>query len=1362
MSMKKCLVFGVFILLIASVFGTAIGIGVSVDGMESEVGTTYFSGGEGTEDDPYLIENVHDLQNISEDVTAHYELADDIDASETEDWNDGKGFEPIGFDEREFTGSLDGNGYNITDLYIDRSDTDYIGMFGFIGSEGSISDLGLVDSEVNGEETIGALAAWNAGTVDNSFNTGDVSGSEEEGSWEFTESEQVGGLIGVNTGTVEKSYTSGEVSTGGHVGGLIGYNTGTVKNSYATGNIITTSYFGVGGLVGQNYGTVETSNATGDVKGDGRVGGFIGANSGTVSNSHATGYVKGGRRVGGLVGANSYLIKNSYATGDVWGHSLVGGLIGDASGSLDNSYYNVNEVQINGGHHLTIGGLYEEQYQDWKEDMELDIDDYNETLQPLEECYEIEDVEGFRYLLGFADNEEYKFCLDDDIDLSEYPGLYIPYLAADFDGNGYNITNLSVDQPFGAQVGMFGHNDHGSIKNIGLLDINVRGERYVGGIVGRNVGSITDSYITGTIWGYGAIIGALVGSSSGSIENSHYNVNEVQINGGHHLMIGGLYEKQYQDWIEDMELDIDDYNETLQPSEECYEIKDVEGVQNLLGFAHNEEYKFCLGDDIDFSEEPGLYIPYLAADFDGKGYNISNLALDQSFGSYVGMFGQNAGGTVKNLTIVDAEVNGGGWYIGTIVGSNNGIIKDSYATGVVSGGGRAGGLIGLNRKRVEGSHFSGDVNGGGRVGGLVGTGRRVSNSYATGNVSGQSEVGGLIGMGGEVISSYSTADVTGNERIGGLIGRTEASITKSYATGNVAGEKDVGGLIGWNKGEPDNISNTYSTGNVDGVENVGGLIGRRTSGSVTNSYATGDVTGENNIGGLIGLIEGLGEMEVDGDTVFSSYATGNVEGVENLGGLIGSNIGGSITNSYATGNVGEQDESKTVGGLIGLNEDVVGRGGLVINSYSTGHVAGNEDLGGLIGINDGGDVSDSFWDTESSGIEESDGGTGKTTAEMKDVATYTDETTEGLEEPWDFVCNPNDDEGDEDIWNIDAYEEVNKGYPFLDWQDVELDKFELNVDSTEGGEVILPGEDTFEYEQWSEVDLEAVAEEGYRFVEWTGDTDTIEDTMSETTTIKMEDHHSITAHFEELDEYDLTINIEGEGSTDPEEGTHTYYDGEEVTVEAIPAEGWYFDQWTGDYEGTDEEITVTMDEDKSLTAWFEIYEYELDISIEGEGSVDIDPEQEVYEHGTEVELTAIPDEGWYFEEWTGDHESEDEEITVMMDDDKSVTAHFEVEEYTLTVNTDGEGSVEIEPEKAEYEHGEEVTLTAVPDSGWEFEEWTGDVPEEEEGEEITITMDDDKEITAVFEEEDEIPGFTSTLLLLAIIIAVAIYKKKKR
>jgi len=120
-----------------------------------------------------------------------------------------------------------------------------------------------------------------------------------------------------------------------------------------------------------------------------------------------------------------------------------------------------------------------------------------------------------------------------------------------------------------------------------------------------------------------------------------------------------------------------------------------------------------------------------------------------------------------------------------------------------------------------------------------------------------------------------------------------------------------------------------------------------------------------------------------------------------------------------------------VGGLVGWNHN----NSTISNSYATGSVSGYQDVGGLVGDNSTSTVENSFWDTETSSCSESDGGTGKTTEEMKYVRTFTDVAwSDGLDAPWDFVGNPYDDEGTDDDWNID-YTRINDGYPFLSWQD---------------------------------------------------------------------------------------------------------------------------------------------------------------------------------------------------------------------------------------------------------------------------------------------------------------------------------------
>jgi len=284
------------------------------------------------------------------------------------------------------------------------------------------------------------------------------------------------------------------------------------------------------------------------------------------------------------------------------------------------------------------------------------------------------------------------------------------------------------------------------------------------------------------------------------------------------------------------------------------------------------------------------------------------------------------------------------------------------------------------------------VIGGRLVGGLVGLNDgTISNSYSTGSMTGNDEVGGLVGKHswGALHNCYSIASVTGEEDVGGLVGRNDATtVNDSYCRGT--------------------ISDSYSRGNVTGQASVGGLVGATDHHiMVENSYSGGSVTGNNNVGGLVAFDE-FG-------TVSNSYSTASVTGVWKVGGLVGHNDDGTVSNSYSTGNV---TGDKYVGGLVGWNED-----GTVSNSYSSGTVTGNSPVGGLVGANDG-DVSNSFWDTETSGQATSDGGTGKNTTEMKNISTFRGAA-------WDIipVANPST-RNPSYIWNI-AYRMAS--YPFLSW-----------------------------------------------------------------------------------------------------------------------------------------------------------------------------------------------------------------------------------------------------------------------------------------------------------------------------------------
>ena len=208
----------------------------------------------------------------------------------------------------------------------------------------------------------------------------------------------------------------------------------------------------------------------------------------------------------------------------------------------------------------------------------------------------------------------------------------------------------------------------------------------------------------------------------------------------------------------------------------------------------------------------------------------------------------------------------------------------------------------------------------------------------------------------------------------------------------------VGGLAGWNDGS---IATSHSTGTVSGKGSVGGLVGdNSTSGSITTSYSTAKVIGSARNGGLVGCNSG---------SITASYSTGTVTGDWFIGGLVGNNVGGGelgngiITASYSTGAVSGGID---VGGLVGYNFWAN-----VIQCYSTGSVSGSgSSVGGMAGGNNGGSIETSFWDMQRSGQATSDGGTGKTTAEMQTASTF-------LEARWDLI----------NVWGIGE----NQTYPYL-------------------------------------------------------------------------------------------------------------------------------------------------------------------------------------------------------------------------------------------------------------------------------------------------------------------------------------------
>ena len=468
-----------------------------------------------------------------------------------------------------------------------------------------------------------------------------------------------------------------------------------------------------------------------------------------------------------------------------------------------------------------------------------------------------------------------------------------------FDGLGHTITNLTINRPTTAYVGLFGYTGTSSvIRNVGLVGSSVNGLVHVGNLVGYNYGTVNNSYAAGNVSGHqyvgglagfnnaGTIsnsysagnvngstyVGGLVGYNHGEmLINSHYNIDAVAINGGAQVTPGGLYATQFNDWLaHGMALNIANYTSLAPVTANSFSINSVQGFKDMLGFADNPAYTFTLANNIDLSTAPGLYVPYLAGIFDGAGFTISNLDINQSFGSQLGLFGKLASvGAVRNVGLLNAAVSGYD-QIGGLVGYNrDGAISNSYVIGEMSGASNVGGLVG--------NIFVGSV----------------SNSYSSVNVSGISYIGGLVGYNsfGVITNSYTTGSVNGITNIGNISGVT------SY----------IGGLVGVNA--LGTITNSYAVGSVSGTgSNIGGLLGAN-NGTITNGYWNIDTSGQATSAGGTGLTS----TQMQNAANFAGFnftttpgATGNnwvmvdVNGtLNNVGGATGSTLP-MLASEYST------------------------------------------------------------------------------------------------------------------------------------------------------------------------------------------------------------------------------------------------------------------------------------------------------------------------------------------------------------------------------------------------------------------------------------------------------------------------------
>jgi len=630
--------------------------------------------------------------------------------------------------------------------------------------------------------------------------------------------------------------------------------------------------------------------------------------------------------------------------------------------------------------------------------------------------------------------------------------------------NSYSTSSVSGDRSVGGLVGSNYY--YGTVSN-SYSTSSVSGNRSVGGLLGMNDGIVLNSYSTGMVGGKGSSfywedIGGLVGDNWGNVSNSFWDTStsgQTTSDGGTGLTTAQMQDpRTFNDTGWDFLGEIENgLHEIWQmPTGGGYPVLSVfngyvpsepngegsleepyllETPQDLGTVWYRPTACYRLASDIDLS---GIMwstavVPVFAGEFDGHGHRIMNLTI--SGGGYLGLFGslvQDA--MVLDLGLEDVNVVGAGNYVGGLVGYNDGTVLNNYSTGMVSG---------------RGIPF-----------------------YWAG-------IGGLVGYNDDaVLNSYSMVTVIGTcDYVGGLIGHNQGIVTQCHSSGSVGGTySSIGGLVGYN--HSGTISNSYSVSSVSGwgpqleFERTVELQQPMQPGStliVATASGSIEVAGqETDQAYVVATIQARADteeetqklaekvnihFEQDGNNVsikadhpelllnqsisisyniFVPQQTnvecesccGSVKVMDLIGNVIiraargsAKNIQGSIHGQTCSGSVCEEDADgeSHVGGLVGYNH-----GGTISYSYSTGTVKGSKYFGGLVGSNEG-TASNSFWDTSTSEQSTSDGGTGKTTAEMQTISTF-------LDAGWDFVDETVN--GTEDIWWILE----GRDYPRLWWE----------------------------------------------------------------------------------------------------------------------------------------------------------------------------------------------------------------------------------------------------------------------------------------------------------------------------------------
>ena len=794
----------------------------------------------------------------------------------------------IGNSSEKYTGTFDGNGKTISGLYFNNGGQSYVGLFGWIDG-GTVKNVGVVDSYINGGNNTGGLCGQNNGTISNCYYIGSVSGNY-----------YVGGLCGNNTTkcTISNCYYIGSVSGNGtFVGGFCGMNNGTIKHCYYNSQIYT------GNAVGYNIGTVEKVEGkttaqfkSGEVAwllNEGTAGGTLvwyqNIDVGTADDYPV--FDSGHETVrqcspctGVYTNTNDTIVPHDYDNGGTCtkcGHSFYEpAILSDGVyqiGNYSQLYWFAQQVNNDNEH-----------YGKAKAVLTADITVNTDVLD--ESGNLVSNVSGFRNWTPIGNSSS-----------NAYSGT--------FDGQGHTISGLYFNNTETDSVGLFGRSS-GTIKNLGVVNSYIKGNNYVGAVCGINNGSgkIENCYNVGYVDGNRHQVGGLCGSNNGEIACSYNKgtVAGVQLVGG----VCGLNE-----------------NGTIA---NCYNAGSVSGTGYNIGGV-------C---GINRAMEPNVTSTITNC------YNIGNVSGSENVG---GVCGKNVTDNGGSSTIINCYYDsnkftgpascGHSKYYINVCGKTTKQFKsgevaylldalsDTYNSNdtdidwgqkigeddfPVLGGKRVYATKGCTtysneESATEKAHSFGD----GDVCTVCGSYRPAEKDdngiYQIGSVNDLYWFAQQVNSGNTEISAVLTADITINEGVLKADGTLadDPSGLKQWQPIAYYGQKAASGTF---DGNGHTISGLYVN---DPSRSCVGLFANLSEKATVKNLIIKDsyISGSGSVGGVCGFSFG---------TIANCGFIGAVSGKIYVGGVCGCNNKTQISNSYFNGTVSGNDN---VGGVYGLNDE---------------------------------------------------------------------------------------------------------------------------------------------------------------------------------------------------------------------------------------------------------------------------------------------------------------------------------------------------------------------------------------------------------------------------------------------------------